>query len=71
MYINIFSFDGPKISFQKENYIKEIEEMQNISRLELVASLRRFVFITSYSCQALHLCLQLSGRNMQEEQWLF
>ncbi|XP_047072575.1 AP2-like ethylene-responsive transcription factor AIL7 [Lolium rigidum] len=29
------------INFPKENYIKEIEEMQNISRLELVASLRR------------------------------
>jgi hypothetical protein len=50
MYINIFSLDGPKFSFQKENYIKEIEEMQNISRLELVASLRRSLFITSYSC---------------------
>ncbi|KAM0914158.1 hypothetical protein ACQ4PT_011700 [Festuca glaucescens] len=29
------------INFPKENYVKEIEEMQNISRLELVASLRR------------------------------
>ncbi|KAM0875197.1 hypothetical protein ACQ4PT_036895 [Festuca glaucescens] len=29
------------INFPKENYVKEIEEMQNMSRLELVASLRR------------------------------
>jgi hypothetical protein len=46
MYFNIFAYDGHKLSFfafQKENYVREIEEMQNMSRQELVASLRRFV----------------------------